>query len=51
MSNVPRRGTRIAHLGVAVRAFDELLPVLYPFLQFPPPNNGAAVVVILLFQL
>ncbi|MEP6764181.1 MAG: methylmalonyl-CoA epimerase [Gemmatimonadaceae bacterium] len=30
------RGTRIAHIGVAVRALDELLPFLRDVLQMPP---------------
>jgi methylmalonyl-CoA/ethylmalonyl-CoA epimerase len=42
MSNVPRRGTRIAHLGVAVRAFDELLPVLRDVLEMPEVPLGNA---------
>lgn len=42
MSNVPRRGTRIAHIGVAVRAFDELLPVLRDVLEMPEVPLGNA---------
>ena len=42
MSNVPRRGTRIAHIGVAVRAFDELLPVLRDVLEMPEVPLGHA---------
>ncbi len=30
-----RRGTRIAHIGIAVRALDELLPFLRDVLQMP----------------
>ena len=42
MSNVPRRGTRIAHIGVAVRAFDELVPVLRDVLEMPEVPLGNA---------
>ena len=32
----PRRGTRIAHVGIAVRALDEILPFWRDVLQMPP---------------
>ena len=31
-----RRGTRIAHIGIAVRALDDLLPFYRDVLQLPP---------------
>ena len=42
MTDSSRRGTRIAHIGIAVRAIDELLPVLRDVLQMPEvPLNDA----------
>ncbi|MEO7361010.1 MAG: methylmalonyl-CoA epimerase [Gemmatimonadaceae bacterium] len=35
MPEIPRRGTRIAHIGLAVRAIDELLPFLRDVLLMP----------------
>ena len=35
MPEIQRRGTRIAHIGIAVRALDELLPFLRDVLQMP----------------
>lgn len=35
MPDSPRRGTRIAHIGVAVRALDELLPLYRDVLGMP----------------
>jgi methylmalonyl-CoA/ethylmalonyl-CoA epimerase len=35
MSDTPRRGTRIAHIGIAVRALDELLPLYRDVLGMP----------------
>lgn len=35
MTEPLRRGTRIAHIGVAVRAIDELLPILRNVLEMP----------------
>lgn len=35
MPEIQRRGTRIAHIGLAVRAIDELLPFLRDVLQMP----------------
>ena len=35
MSDSPRRGTRIAHIGIAVRALDELLPFYRDILGMP----------------
>jgi methylmalonyl-CoA/ethylmalonyl-CoA epimerase len=35
MSDSPRRGTRIAHIGIAVRALDELLPFYRDVLGLP----------------
>ncbi len=35
MSDTPRRGTRIAHIGIAVRALDELLPFYRDVLGMP----------------
>ena len=48
MTESIRRGTRIAHIGVAVRAIDELLPILRDVLEMPevPLGNsdGATIV-------
>ncbi|MCX5767169.1 MAG: methylmalonyl-CoA epimerase [Gemmatimonadetes bacterium] len=35
MSDHPRRGTRIAHIGIAVRALDELIPFYRDVLGLP----------------
>lgn len=35
MPEIHRRGTRIAHIGLAVRAIDDLLPFLRDVLQMP----------------
>ncbi len=35
MTDSVRRGTRIAHIGIAVRAIDELLPFLRDVLEMP----------------
>jgi methylmalonyl-CoA/ethylmalonyl-CoA epimerase len=35
MSEPPRRGTRIAHVGLAVRAIDDMLPLLRDILDMP----------------
>lgn len=35
MSDVPRRGARIAHLGIAVRSLDEMLPFYRDILGMP----------------
>jgi methylmalonyl-CoA/ethylmalonyl-CoA epimerase len=35
MPDVPRRGTRIAHVGLAVRALDEILPFYRDVLGMP----------------
>jgi len=35
MSDVPRRAPRIAHVGIAVRALDEILPFYRDLLGFP----------------
>lgn len=35
MSSNPRRGTRIAHIGIAVRALDEILPFYRDVLGMP----------------
>ncbi len=35
MSDQPRRGTRIAHIGIAVRALDELIPFYRDVLGLP----------------
>lgn len=35
MSETPRRGTRIAHIGIAVRALDEILPFYRDVLGMP----------------
>ena len=35
MTELHRRGTRIAHIGLAVRAIDDLLPFLRDVLQMP----------------
>jgi methylmalonyl-CoA/ethylmalonyl-CoA epimerase len=35
MTESPRRGTRIAHIGIAVRALDELLPFYRDILGLP----------------
>lgn len=47
MPDSPRRGTRIAHIGIAVRALDELLPFYRDVLGMPevPLDNadGAAI--------
>jgi len=47
MPDSPRRGTRIAHIGIAVRALDELLPLYRDVLGMPevPLDNadGAAI--------
>lgn len=42
MTDPVRRGTRIAHIGVAVRAIDALLPVLRDVLQMPEVPLGNA---------
>jgi methylmalonyl-CoA/ethylmalonyl-CoA epimerase len=36
MTHVPRRATRIAHVGIAVRALDEILPFYRDVLGLPP---------------
>jgi methylmalonyl-CoA/ethylmalonyl-CoA epimerase len=42
MTEPLRRGTRIAHIGVAVRAIDDLLPILRDVLEMPEvPLNDA----------
>ncbi len=38
MSEPSRRGTRIAHVGIAVRAIDDLLPFLRDVLGMPPAD-------------
>jgi methylmalonyl-CoA epimerase len=47
MSDTPRRGTRIAHIGIAVRALDELLPFYRDVLGLPEvpldDADGAAI--------
>ncbi len=47
MTESPRRGTRIAHIGVAVRALDELLPFYRDVLGLPEvpldDADGAAI--------
>jgi methylmalonyl-CoA/ethylmalonyl-CoA epimerase len=47
MSDTPRRGTRIAHIGIAVRALDELLPLYRDVLGMPEvpldDADGAAI--------
>ena len=43
MSDSPRRGTRIAHIGIAVRALDELLPFYRDILGMPEVPLVAAV--------
>ena len=47
MPESPRRGTRIAHIGIAVRALDELLPFYRDVLQMPEvpldDADGAAI--------
>lgn len=35
MTDTVRRGTRIAHIGIAVRALDELLPLYRDILELP----------------
>ena len=35
MTKVPRRATRIAHVGIAVRALDEILPFYRDLLDLP----------------
>ena len=35
MTDVPRRATRIAHVGIAVRALDEILPFYRDLLELP----------------
>ena len=35
MTDSVRRGTRIAHIGIAVRALDELLPIMRDVLEMP----------------
>ena len=35
MPDTPRRGTRIAHIGLAVRALDEILPFYRDLLDMP----------------
>lgn len=35
MNSPPRRGTRIAHIGIAVRALDEILPFYRDVLDLP----------------
>jgi methylmalonyl-CoA/ethylmalonyl-CoA epimerase len=35
MTDVPRRATRIAHVGIAVRALDEILPFYRDLLDLP----------------
>ena len=42
-----RRGTRIAHIGVAVRAIDELLPFLRDVLEMPvvPLDNADGAII------
>ena len=35
MPDTPRRGTRIAHIGIAVRALDEILPFYRDLLDMP----------------
>jgi methylmalonyl-CoA/ethylmalonyl-CoA epimerase len=48
MSDSPRRGTRIAHIGIAVHALDELLPLYRDVLGMPEvpldDADGAAIV-------
>ena len=48
MTESVRRGTRIAHIGVAVRAIDELLPFMRDVLQMPEvplgDSDGATIV-------
>jgi methylmalonyl-CoA/ethylmalonyl-CoA epimerase len=42
MTDSVRRGTRIAHIGIAVRAIDELLPFMRDVLEMPEvPLNDA----------
>jgi methylmalonyl-CoA/ethylmalonyl-CoA epimerase len=47
MAESVRRGTRIAHIGIAVRALDELLPLYREVLQLPEvpldDADGAAI--------
>jgi len=47
MPESPRRGTRIAHIGIAVRALDELLPLYRDVLGMPEvpldDADGAAI--------
>jgi methylmalonyl-CoA/ethylmalonyl-CoA epimerase len=42
MPDAPRRGTRIAHIGIAVRALDELLPFYRDVLGMPEVPLGDA---------
>ena len=35
MTNIARRGTRIAHIGIAVRDLDEILPFYRDILEMP----------------
>jgi methylmalonyl-CoA/ethylmalonyl-CoA epimerase len=48
MSDVPRRAPRIAHVGIAVRALDEILPFYRDLLGFPEvpiaDSDGARIV-------
>ena len=48
MTQSVRRGTRIAHIGVAVRAIDELLPFMRDVLEMPEvplsDSDGATIV-------
>jgi methylmalonyl-CoA/ethylmalonyl-CoA epimerase len=48
MTDVPRRATRIAHVGIAVRALDEILPFYRDLLGFPEvpiaDSDGARIV-------
>ena len=42
MISLPRRGTRIAHIGIAVRALDEILPFYRDVLGMPEVPLGDA---------
>ena len=48
MTQSVRRGTRIAHIGIAVRAIDELLPFMRDVLEMPEvplgDSDGATIV-------
>ncbi|MCA0376564.1 MAG: methylmalonyl-CoA epimerase [Gemmatimonadetes bacterium] len=48
MTEPNRRGTRIAHIGIAVRAIDELLPIMRDVLGMPEvplgDSDGATIV-------